>query len=135
VIVIALSASVFEHNRQQSLEVGCNDFIPKPVCAENLLEQLRMHLRLEWVYEKSAKGEKAKQEAKVFPASLVGPPAAEAAALLDLAMMGDIKGILQRVASIEQLGDQFKPFAGELRRLAKEYRMQDIRELVKPFIQ
>jgi hypothetical protein len=49
--------------------------------------------------------------------------------------MGDIKGILQRVESVEQLGDQFKPFAAELRRLAKEYRMKEIRELVKPFIQ
>ena len=28
--VIALSASVFEHNRHQSFEAGCDDFIPKP---------------------------------------------------------------------------------------------------------
>ncbi|MCI0691834.1 PAS domain S-box protein [candidate division KSB1 bacterium] len=135
VIVIALSASVFEHNRQQSLEAGCNDFIPKPLRAENLLEQLRMHLGLEWVYEKSEKGEKAKEDTAAVAPSLIGPPAAEAAALFDLAMMGDIKGILQRVESIEQLGDQFKPFAGELRRLAKEYRMKEIRELVRPFMQ
>jgi PAS domain S-box-containing protein len=134
VIVIALSASVFEHNRQQSLKAGCNDFIPKPIRAENLFEQLRMHLGLEWVYEESAKGEKAKHDAAALAAPLIGPPAAEAAALFDLAMMGDIKGILQRVESIEQLGDQFKPFAGELRRLAKEYRMKEIRELVKPFM-
>jgi PAS domain S-box-containing protein len=135
VIVIALSASVFEHNRQQSLEAGCNDFIPKPIRAENLLEQLRMHLRLEWVYEKREKGEEAKEDTAPAIAPLVGPPASEAEALFDLAMMGDIKGILQRVERIGQLGDQFKPFAGELRRLAKEYRMKEIRELVKPFMQ
>jgi PAS domain S-box-containing protein len=135
VIVIALSASVFEHNRQQSLKAGCNDFMPKPFRAENLLEQLRMHLGLEWVYEESEKGEKAKEDAAAIAPSLIGPPAAEAAALFDLAMMGDIKGILQRVESIQKLGDQFRPFAGELRRLAKEYRMKEIRELVKPFMQ
>jgi hypothetical protein len=94
-----------------------------------------MHLGLEWVYEKSEKREEAKKDISVGATILVGPPTAEAAALFDLAMMGDIKGILQHVESIEQLSDQFKPFAGELRRLAKEYRMKEIRELVKPFMQ
>ncbi len=134
VTVIALSASVFEHNRQQSLEAGCNDFIPKPIRAENLLEQLRQHLGLEWIYAEGEKREGAKHDTDVASAPLIGPPATEAAALFDLAMMGDIKGLLQRVESLEQLGDQFKPFVGELRRLAKEYRMKEIRELVKPFI-
>jgi len=135
VIVIALSASVFEHNRQQSLEAGCNDFIPKPIRVENLLEQLRIHLRLEWIYAGDGPRELLQAKTVIMAETLVGPPAAEAAALFDLAMMGDIKGILQRVETIEKLGAQFKPFAGELRRLAKEYRMKEIRELVKPFVQ
>ena len=127
--IIALSASVFEHNRQQSLDAGCNDFLPKPLQAENLLEALRQQLKLEWIYSEAKMPEEEKSGSP-----LIGPPTAEAAALLDLAMQGDIKGLLQRVESLEQHGNEFKPFAGELRRLAKEYRMKEIRELVQRFI-
>ena len=127
--IIALSASVFEHNRQQSLDAGCNDFLPKPVKAENLLEALRQQLKLEWIYSEVKMPEEKKSD---LP--LIGPPATEAAALMDLAMRGDIKDLLQRVESLEQRGEEFKPLTGELRRLAKEYRMKEIRELVQRFI-
>jgi len=127
--VIALSASVFEHNRQQSLDAGCNDFLPKPIQAENLLEALRQQLKLEWIYSEVKMPEEKKSD---LP--LIGPPATEATALMDLAMRGDIKDLLQRVESLEQRGEEFKPLTGELRRLAKEYRMKEIRELVQRFI-
>ncbi|MDY6992727.1 MAG: response regulator, partial [Pseudomonadota bacterium] len=50
-IIIAVSASAFEHHRQQSLEAGCNDFIAKPVHRENLLACLQTHLQLTWIYD------------------------------------------------------------------------------------
>jgi PAS domain S-box-containing protein len=51
IVIIATSASVFDYSQHQSREAGCDDFIPKPVQAQQLLEKLRVHLGLEWVYE------------------------------------------------------------------------------------
>lgn len=51
--IIVVSASVFEHHRQESLEAGCTAFLSKPVRSELLLETLKNHLPIEWIYEDS----------------------------------------------------------------------------------
>jgi predicted ATPase/signal transduction histidine kinase/CheY-like chemotaxis protein/tRNA A-37 threonylcarbamoyl transferase component Bud32 len=51
VVVIAISASIFDFDQQQSREVGCDDFLPKPFREAELLEKLQVHLQLEWVYQ------------------------------------------------------------------------------------
>jgi len=38
--IVALSASVFAHDRQSILDAGCDEFLPKPVDADALLETL-----------------------------------------------------------------------------------------------
>ena len=50
VIVIAISASVFEDDRSKSLISGCDDFISKPFRIQDLLEKIKEHLGLEWAY-------------------------------------------------------------------------------------
>lgn len=52
-IIIASSASVFEFHRQEARSAGCDDFLPKPVQAEELLHQLEKYLKLEWIYEEA----------------------------------------------------------------------------------
>jgi len=49
-VIIATSASVYETDRQESLAVGSDDFLPKPIKVELLLEQLQRYLKLEWIY-------------------------------------------------------------------------------------
>jgi signal transduction histidine kinase/ActR/RegA family two-component response regulator len=51
VAIITSSASVFETDQYKSIDAGANEFLPKPVEAEALLEMLRIHLDLEWIYE------------------------------------------------------------------------------------
>src|SRR4028118_619008 len=50
-LVIASSASVFEIDRQKSREAGCNDFIPKPIQSEELLEKIQNCLGVVWITE------------------------------------------------------------------------------------
>lgn len=49
--IIASSASVFQFDRQQSQEAGCDDFLPKPIQIDELLEHLQRYLKLVWMYE------------------------------------------------------------------------------------
>ncbi|HEY9599898.1 MAG TPA: ATP-binding protein, partial [Cyanophyceae cyanobacterium] len=67
VILFATSANVFAEYQHQCLAAGFNSFIPQPVQAEFLFQQLKLHLNLEWIYQ----GESPLGEAqKVCPSSL-----------------------------------------------------------------
>jgi CheY-like chemotaxis protein/nitrogen-specific signal transduction histidine kinase len=84
-IVIACSASAFAFNRQDSLEAGCNDFLTKPVQAEDLFEKIGRYLNLQWVYDTAPRGE---EQGQVVAESLVVPRPEELTALFDSAGRG-----------------------------------------------
>lgn len=48
-IIIALTASAFEEERQKILSIGCDDFIRKPYTQEILLEKLSEHLGVKYI--------------------------------------------------------------------------------------
>lgn len=56
-VIIALTASAFESNRSVVLDVGCDDFIPKPFEANVLLEKIAEHLGVQYLYERTTYGE------------------------------------------------------------------------------
>jgi DNA-binding response OmpR family regulator len=72
VVAIALSADVFESTKQKSLAAGCQDFLPKPVQAELLLESVMVHLRLEGIYEEPLHSREV--EPNLCAAPVVPPP-------------------------------------------------------------
>lgn len=143
IIVIAISASVFEFDQQQSRKVGCNDFLSKPIREEDLLQKLQEHLKLEWIYEHESeigellKERNQRENTQASPAStspdFSGPPAAEIAIFLDLAMRGDLRAIAKRATQLEESNPQWSPFAIHLRRLAKEFKGRQILEFLKQF--
>ena len=133
VVVIALSASVFEHNRQDSRDAGCDDFLPKPVRAEELQEKLRTHLRLIWRYD-SETSKKASRESGTTP-PMVAPPIEYLDALLARSQRGQIVGVREQIGMIEALGPAYQPFAGELRRFAKGFQLKELCEFVKPYLE
>ncbi|MBV9386892.1 MAG: response regulator [Chroococcidiopsidaceae cyanobacterium CP_BM_ER_R8_30] len=72
-IVIALTASVFEEQRRNSLLAGCNDFLPKPFSRDELLAKLARHLNVQYIYEANDRvGNKAKQHYS-FSSSILHP--------------------------------------------------------------
>jgi signal transduction histidine kinase/DNA-binding NarL/FixJ family response regulator len=50
-VIIALTASAFDEQRDAIIRVGCDDFISKPFQREELLEKMAHHLRVRYVYE------------------------------------------------------------------------------------
>ncbi|KAF3883723.1 MULTISPECIES: PAS domain-containing hybrid sensor histidine kinase/response regulator [Nostocales] len=127
IIIIVSSASVFESDRQRSLEAGGNDFLPKPVEAIELLEKLKQHLHLEWIYEEPETASNQEQDR----GSLVAPPTAQMEILYELVMKGNFKGIIKQAALLEQMDEKYIPFAKRLHQLAKEFKDQEILELIQ----
>ncbi|MGM3308495.1 GAF domain-containing protein [Anabaena sp. WFMT] len=52
--IIALTASAFTEQRQESLDAGCDDFVSKPFRWEEILEILSKHLQIEYLYESTS---------------------------------------------------------------------------------
>lgn len=42
--VLALTANAFDSDRQLAMEVGCNDFLSKPVSSEECLETIKRYI-------------------------------------------------------------------------------------------
>jgi signal transduction histidine kinase/DNA-binding NarL/FixJ family response regulator len=134
VILLALSASVFDNTQQESLLAGCNQFLCKPVEASQLLERLRIHLALEWIYESQQEiiSRQEKSIASLDSSTSITPPdSAAIAALLKLAVIGDIEAILEETAILEQSEPKFHPFVAHLRQLAKTFQLKKIRNFLK----
>ncbi|KJH69589.1 hybrid sensor histidine kinase/response regulator [Aliterella atlantica] len=132
-VIIATSASVFDMDRQQSQDVGCNDFIPKPIREAELIKQLGLYLKLEWIYEDAKCVPKDSAQAILLNAQTIAPSVEEMSVLLDLAMMGDLKAIAERAARLQTLDPQWMPFAAHLIQLAKAFRRRQILEFIKQF--
>ncbi|UCC86762.1 MAG: PAS domain S-box protein [Anaerolineales bacterium] len=50
-VIIALTASAFEEDRERVLSEGCNDFVRKPFHEDEIFDMLIRHLRVRFVYE------------------------------------------------------------------------------------
>jgi len=131
--VIAVSASVSEEDRTKSREVGIDAFLPKPVVWPKLAALLEGYLGLEWEYEEAR--ERVSEAAIVRESERLIPPQDEEIAVLhDLALRGNMQAIRERAAHIEALGEQYVPFAGKLRELARGFEERQILALVEQYI-
>ncbi|WP_330911025.1 CHASE2 domain-containing protein [Nostoc sp. UHCC 0870] len=134
--ILVSSASVFESDRNKSLQMGGNEFLPKPLEMDDLLKYLQDYLQLDWIYAEESKQVKfADNQLSQQNNSqlIVAPPISELDKLLDLAMRGNIKGIQVILNEIEELdlnGD-FIVFIKQVRQLSDKFQIKQIRELIK----
>jgi len=131
--IIAASASVFEHDQQQSLAAGCNAFLSKPIRAQELLELFATYLEITWIHEDYAPSPPA-TSSPIMASELVELSKEQAGGLLDLALMGDIAGIVEYINRLEQADAKFVPFGHKIRQLAKNFEEQKICELIEECI-
>ena len=50
-VIIAISASVFEEERQRTLAVGCDDFVAKPYSQSVIFDKISKHLGVQYIYK------------------------------------------------------------------------------------
>ena len=145
--VVASSASVFDSDQQKFLEMGSDDFLPKPVQEEELLSKLQRHLGLEWVYKEDGcfSSEPAQQNSVALlrdEANLTGKNGETAAlclpqetldVLFDLAKQGNLKGIVKEAAKLEAQDTKYVLFAATLREMAKNFQDKEIVQFISQY--
>ncbi len=127
-VMIALSANVFESSQRQCLEAGFHDFLPKPVNAIDLFEAIGKFLHIDWVYQReSIEGAVAdsSQPNMVFPSSSLLKE------FLVIAKQGNIAAIREQIVQLENTGSSYSLFVTELRRFADGFLMKQLCEFLE----
>ncbi|MEO1401267.1 MAG: ATP-binding protein [Cyanobacteria bacterium J06635_1] len=126
--IIATSASVFQFDQQRSQAAGCNDFLPKPIEVDALLEKLQQSLNLEWVYG-SRPESPAPQPLRATEIDCMPSPE-DLDPLRAAAEIGHIEGIKQAALQLRQLGPNYETFVNKVLNLADAFEYESVLELV-----
>jgi signal transduction histidine kinase/CheY-like chemotaxis protein len=118
--VIAVSASVFEENRQDAIDAGCDEFLPKPIQLDRTLGVLQRLLGLEWTHAETS------SQAPFFP----GPDRTVIDSLYALALSGEVDQLRRQLAELAHADARFEPFVRSLDSLAERFQMKRIREIL-----
>jgi CheY-like chemotaxis protein len=139
--IIASSASVFEAEQCASIAAGANEFLPKPISADSLLDMIRSLLGLNWIYEtddtseglpiaQTSLGINGVQEAQ----PMTVPPAYTLERIYYHAKKGDLDSILEEATQLSSLDVKFNPFAQELCRLAESFQIKQLQQFIQQYV-
>ena len=143
--IITSSASVFSKDKAESIAAGSNDFLPKPVRANLLLEKLKIYLGIEWVYNRenwqidsslnSKKDRKFVKKNVRQPATMeiIAPPPEELGDLFHAARTGSIKRVKQEADRLKELDENYVAFANRLLELARGFKEKEILAMVEQY--
>jgi PAS domain S-box-containing protein len=133
VVIIALTASVFREDRQDVLRSGADDFVGKPVREAELLEKIRTHLGIEYVYADVDAADAVKSAAPgrelLTPGALSSLPDATLRALRDATRGGDIDRLRTLIGELE---DTTRPVADALRVLVDGFDYEGLHRALGP---
>jgi signal transduction histidine kinase/CheY-like chemotaxis protein/purine-cytosine permease-like protein len=133
--IIFVSANAFENLHERPDPPLYNDFVIKPVPYNELLSKIRQQLQIEWVSASTVPAAPSRDAAELAPQPMLLVPSQEKLqTLLELGKIGYAKGILKKLAEMEQLNPAYLPFTTELRQLIKQFRLNDYLNRIKEMI-
>ena len=125
--LIASSASVFEVDQHKSLDAGADEFLAKPVQADELLMVLKTYLKLEWQYEAPTELKSANKMLPIEDVS-VTPTPEMLAQFADMALSGDLDGIVREA---QQLDSQYQDFTDTVISMAERFQVKQLRTFIQ----
>ena len=137
--VIISSASVSNIDRQYSLDVGGDDFLPKPVNAQELFKVIETHLEIEWKYAQTEKVEINSRSSisniVIDNSKILPPPAEELEILLDLARRGSLKNLTEKAEQLQQLEQKYTSFTEPVLQWADDFQADKIEDFIINFLE
>ncbi|MEB3231179.1 MAG: MASE1 domain-containing protein, partial [Leptolyngbyaceae bacterium] len=136
--VIVSSASVSAMDQQHSLDAGGNDFLVKPVEANDLFQMLLQYLPLTWTYQSAASDAlKPRPDWKSGPLSsrvFVLPPKRDLEQLLQLAQQGRLKKLMVMAKELEQRDSQYVPLVQHLLELGQSFQVAQLETVLQQLL-
>ena len=139
--IIVSSASVFDLDRNNSMEAGADDFAPKPLEMDRLFQKIEEHLSVEWVYEQQDEARAASEaqhdsseQSDDRRLDVVPPSVEHLKALLDLTRRGLSSQVQKYIDNLVRTDPSLKPFVRHLRYLLSDFRMDAMEEFINKYI-
>jgi signal transduction histidine kinase/DNA-binding response OmpR family regulator len=125
--IVAVSASASAFTRDEAIAAGCDAFVAKPVHADELFETLGRLLRIRWTtIERPAAESEQQQDMQAVRAD-----PAWTQVLLDLAMKGDVKELIERAAAACSSDPAAQPLYREVQRLGRRFDLRGVRRALQ----
>lgn len=124
-VVIGIVTENTDQMRQRCLEADCDNFIITPIDLMSLLTLIEWRLELTWVYQ-SAGTETSSEPTPSLPHEVFHR-------LQTYAHNGDIQGLLDEIAVLENRDSQYQPFVIQLQRLLNDYRINEVETLLQQY--
>ena len=121
-VVIALTATAFEHDRSEILATGCDEMVTKPFREAALFDRLAEHLGARFVYEET-RPQAEERGGSHAPQAAAGAPAAP----IDPDRLAELRRL--EVGQEDELGDLVSQLVGSYLGAARP-RLADIRQAV-----
>ncbi len=138
--IIIVSASTLPTDESQCYQAGANAFLAKPLRFEKLLVFLEQYLKLEWKTQPESTRSQLNSEhpdtvdVNSHSESIITPTGAELNKLLELAMQGDIRGVLSQMDQWEKDQPQLIPFIEQIRVLAATCQLKKLKHFILQYI-
>lgn len=133
--VLVSSASVFEEDRQHSLQAGAQAFLPKPLQIDELLNALRSLLNVDWIYSEPTVSPSPSQQQAPAESEWVVPSQEVVQQLYHLSMMGDISAIESLLKELTEQDRTLIPFTAKISQMAGNFQTGKIRQFLKSFVE
>jgi len=130
--IIALTASAFEEERLEILEIGCDDYLRKPFRDTELFELMSKHIGVKFVYEEDSQGAESKEqvanEEGLTPEALAALPAEWLETLAQASVRADLSLLFE---VIEKIHGYDARLADALAQLAEDFEYDEILALIQ----
>jgi len=126
--IVAVSASPLEHEQQEILEKGFDDFVPKPFRTEQVYGCLAKHLNVEFEYAEEPAKERAEQSLDFSEITLPKDLHTKLLEAAELYSVTELEGYFNDVA---QLGEEHQKLAEYLRDLRQKHDIDGIIDIIQ----
>lgn len=134
--IIAISASAFDRDVEDSKKIGFNNFISKPIDIKKLFDILPKLIPISWVYKETTnfyQDENIQTDNKEN-LEIIAPPKDDLEILYAFAMLGRVFEIQTHVESLKNSDAKYQPFADKIIKLVNNFEVEEISAIIKSFI-
>lgn len=132
--ILALTASAFSEQREETLTAGCNDFIRKPFKAQEILEKIAHYLNVEYVYDTTTENPGESTQPAVYATLTTAQLQSMPSAWIDQLHLAAIQGNdLQILKLIQDIPPVDSTFAKTLQQFAENFQFDKIIDAISQF--